>query len=120
MLGCVGEACRLVDRIPDNGVLVTLLGADVAGDREARRDPDGGVDSRLPGVEGQQLPADRSRPAQGSGGVVVLGHGRTEYAKRTVALELVDPPALRSHRSYDDVKEAIEDVHDFVRPAGSR
>ena len=44
-LGKFGEPRRLVDRVADHGVLEAVRGADVAGDRQARRDADADVET---------------------------------------------------------------------------
>src|SRR5438445_3351183 len=46
-LGGFGETGCLVDRITDDGVLVAVLGPDVAGDDRASRDADSGVEPRV-------------------------------------------------------------------------
>ena len=57
----------------------------------------------------------RRAAAQGPGRVVRLGAGHPEDAQRPVALELVDPAALRVDRPHHHVEEVVERLHHLVR-----
>ena len=78
-LGQLGEAGRLVHRVADHGVLVALLGADVAGDDPAGGHADAGVEPRARARAARQ-PAGGPR-ARG-GGVGLGGAGRRRRARR--------------------------------------
>ena len=105
LLGQLAEARRLVDRVADHRVLKALLGADVAGHGDPRRDADPEADPAHLAVEAIGEPP---RGAQRVAGRVVAGHRGAEDAQRSVALELVDEAALGLDGLDDDPEEAVE------------
>src|SRR5437763_1405351 len=106
--GC-GEARRLVDRIADHGVLVTVRGAYVSCHHFARGDTNSGAERReLPlETEVQLAPSGQRR----CGRVGLLGEG-PEDAQRRVALELVDPTAVVGDHLDDDHEATAQGRHD--------
>src|SRR5581483_2041928 len=101
--GFVGEARCGVHRAANDGVLVALLGADVAGDDVAAGDADPGIG------DGLERFAQCARGAQCASRVIWLLGGRAENTQRTVALELVHPSALGTDRAYDRREETVEE-----------
>ncbi|AMD55436.1 hypothetical protein ATO49_20475 [Mycolicibacterium fortuitum subsp. fortuitum DSM 46621 = ATCC 6841 = JCM 6387] len=112
LLGEIAQPCRLVDRLPDHGVLEALLGPDVACHHLSGGDSDACLELRHLGT---QPLCDRPRCSQR----LVLGVGqrdrRTEHRQDRVALELVDQAAVVVDLIDDDREEPVEQVDHLDR-----
>src|SRR4051794_21746381 len=105
---------RLVDRIADHRVLEALRMTHVAGHHHAGRHTDRRLQLRQ--IAAHAL-VDLTRRAKCTAGGIVHVVGSAEHAQRTVALELVDPPAVAMSHVDHDLEVAVQQLEDLVRVA---
>lgn len=110
VLGGLGQAGGLVDRIADDGVFETGVGADVAGEYQSTCDADTDIEFAC----GADLVADSASSAQRRGPVVVQFDRGAEDAQRRIALELVHQAAVDHCCVDDDGEQPVELVDEVA------